>query len=67
MPLKSSSVKRRSWDIAEKKRLIAEARQKGVAATARNHNIPYASLHMWMLQDFSGRSDTNKRLQRRLM
>lgn len=60
--LKSSSVRRRSWDIAEKRLLVAEAREKGLRATAQNHDVSYSALHTWTLQDFSNTSDTKKRL-----
>lgn len=53
---------RRSYNIAEKKSLVAEAREKGIRKTARNHNMPYAALHPWMLKDFSDLPSTKKRL-----
>ena len=55
-------IKRRSWDIGEKRRLATEAKEKGLQATARNHNMPSSLLQLWMLQDFSKIPDTKKRL-----
>ena len=60
--VKSPPAKRRSWNIADKKRLTAEAKEKGIRVTAHNYNVPYSVLNVWMLQDFSDVSDTKKRL-----
>ena len=57
-----SPARRRSYNIAEKRSLVAEAREKGILETARNHNMPYAVLHPWMLKDFSDLPSTKKRL-----
>ena len=61
--VKSSSVRRRSYDIAEKRSLVAEAKEKGIRETAQNHNMSYAALHLWMLKDFSDLPGTKKRLR----
>ena len=57
-----SPAGRRAYNIAEKRSLVAEAREKGVQETARNHNISHAVLYPWMLKDFSDLSGTKKRL-----
>lgn len=66
VPLKSSPFRRRSWNIAEKKRLVAEAKERGLRVTARTHNVSHSVLNVWMLQDFSDVSDTKKRLPKPL-
>lgn len=60
--VKLSPVRRRSWSIADKKRLAAEAKEKGLRVTAQSHNVSYSTLNVWMFQDFSDISDTKKRL-----
>ena len=59
MPVKT----RRSRDIAEKRRLVAEAKEKGISVTAKIHNVPYSCLYMWRSQDFSDTPGTRKRLR----
>lgn len=59
---KSSPSVRTSWDVAEKRKLVAEAKQYGIRVTARRHNMSFSTLRVWMRQDFGGLPGTKKRL-----
>lgn len=56
-----SPTRRRTWNIAEKKYLVAEAKEKGIQAIAQDYDIPRSALLLWMQQDFSDTPSTNKR------
>ena len=58
-----SPTGRSSWDIGHKKRLAAEAKRKGIRATARNHNMSYSVLYSWVIQDYNNLPDTMKRVR----
>ena len=58
----STSARRRSYSLAEKKHLVAEAKVKGLQETARAYNVPSATLRMWMQKDFNDLPSTKKRL-----
>ena len=53
---------RRTWEISEKRQLVAEASQKGIRATARIHNISFSTLRVWTKQDFGDMPGNKKRL-----
>ena len=59
---RSSPSVRTPWEIAEKRMLVAEAKQWGVRPTARKHNMSFSTLRVWMMQDFGDLPGTKKRL-----
>ena len=59
---KGSSSVRMSYDIADKRRLVAEAKKYGIRVTARQHNMSFSTLRVWMMQDFGDLPGTKKRL-----
>ena len=59
---KSSPSVRTPWEIAEKRMLVAEAKQWGIRPTARRHNMSFSTLRVWMMQDFGDLPGTKKRL-----
>ena len=59
---RSSPSVRTPWEIAEKRMLVAEAKQWGIRPTARRHNMSFSTLRVWMMQDFGDLPGTKKRL-----
>ena len=59
---KSSPSVRTPWEIAKKRMLVAEAKQWGIRPTARQHNMSFSTLRVWMMQDFGDLPGTKKRL-----
>ena len=57
-----ASINHRTWEISEKRQLVAEAIQKGIRATARHHNMSFSTLRGWTKQDFSNVPGNRKRL-----
>lgn len=53
---------RRPWAISVKRKLVAEARKKGIRPTARNHDVSFSTLREWMKQDFGDLPGNKKRL-----
>lgn len=53
---------RRLWKISEKRRLVAEAHQYGIRATARYHDMAFSTLRVWTKQDFGDMPGDKKRL-----
>ena len=46
---RSSPSVHTQWKVAEKRMLVAEAKQWGVCLTARRHNMPFSTLRYWMM------------------
>ena len=58
----NAPLNRKTWEISEKKQLVAEAIQKGIRATARIHNMSFSTLRVWTKKDFSKVPENKKRL-----
>ena len=49
------------WELSDNK-LAAEASQRGIRVTARNHNMSFSPMQIWTKQEFGDLPGDKKRL-----